>query len=556
MLARRKFAALRPLAVCLLLCLCGSVLAETVYDALPRNTLVAVRISQLEQLDQLVQPLAATFGVDMPAVGDIAASIDGVDVGGDVAIGLMQLGSRSYTPFVLLPVSDYKSFVLAGDGDAGLEYTPLTLAGEELVASQRGRWALVANPQKDKKQFGRIDVATATRIANQASSDNLVTLAITPSGVSELRSIASSRSEAPYRTASRRRSLANRKMNWTSLSDWEQRLTLYKAPLVQLCDRCDLIVMSADVDQQQSVQLAIDLIPKEPQSIAETRLTLPAAEVAGQRHFAIAEGPWNSPWVQMGVQMYVEHFATRSDDVGISYLSPGEFNNLRKSLLRTSDMIHSARALAITPQQGQPSMCNTALLVEVTNAEEFLAAVDDTMTEWNELVNNSRHTNDFVFESKAITVADRQGKRYSVDLPSAFREEDVPEVREAMHKMYGRNGVLVADVVPVDETHVLVSDLTDDLRDRLLSDIRQTEFQPVENPAGWSFVLDPAALQDWQNQVYEQVIGENAIGWKPKRLECQSKVVVEVSTQSPKLTIRSTIPTDVVQAVGKLFRDK
>lgn len=555
MLARWKSATLRPLTAGLLLSLCTSAVAENVYDALPRNTMVAARISQLQQLDRLVQPLAATFGLDMPAIGDIAASIEGVDVGGEVAIGLLRIDSRSYTPFLLLPVNDYKAFVLAGDGDAGLEYTPLTLAGEELIVSQRGRWVLVVNPLENVQQLGRIDIDTASRIADATRSESLVTVAITPVGVAELRSIASSRSEAPYRTASRRRMLASRKMNWTSLSDWEERLTLYKAPLVHLCDNCNLMLLSVDVDQQQNVELAMHFMPEKPASIAATKITLPATEVSGQQHFAIAQGPWHSSWVEMVVNMYVDHFAAGSDAVGITYFSPGEFNDLRKTVMRAHDMIQGVRALAITPEKDAPSMSNSALLLEVTDSQEFIGVVATGMTVWNELVNKSRRNVDFVFESKPLTVGDREGRRYSVDLPSAFREEDVPEVREVMDKMYGRNGAMVVDVLPVDETHVLITDLTDDLRNQLLNDLDNSQVEADGAPAGWMLVLDPAAFQDWQNLVERHVIGENAIGWKPKPLECQSKVEIEITTQSPTLTIRSTIPSDVVQAIGKLFRD-
>lgn len=554
MLGRWNTAALGFLVACLSICLPAS--AETVLHTLPRNTVVAVRVSQLDHLDHLVQPLAATFGIDMPAVGDIAADLEGVDMGGDVAVGLLRLGTRNYTPFVLLPVNDYKAFVQAGDGDAGLVYTPLTIAGEELIGSQRGRWALIINPIEDVNDLGRLDEKFASKITDAVNDETLVTIAVPPQGVSELRRIASSRSEAPYRVASRRRMLANRKMNWTSISDWEERLTLYRAPIIHLCKSCDTMVLSADIGEQQSIEVELHLLSEKPPTIADTQITLPAVEVDGQRHFAIAEGPWNSPWVEMAMKMYVDHASTGSDAVGITYFSTAEFNSLRKTVMKASGMIQSMRALAIAPEKDAPSMSNSALLLEVTNSEEFLGVVDGAMTEWNELVNKSRRNIDFVFESKPLVVGDHSGKRYSIDLPSAFREEDVPEVRQVMDKMYGRNGLMVADVLPVDKTHVLISDLPDALRDGLLKGATDAQTQPVDNPAGWTLVLDPAAIQDWNNLVQRHVNGENTIGWKPKPLECESNVVVEVTTQSPTLTIRSTIPGDVVQALGKLVRSE
>ena len=105
----------------------------------PRETLVLARASRLDAFDSDIQPLASNFGLPLPAFGQLVTQIEGIDPAGEVIIGITEYDTGVYLPFVLLPVSDYRAFVRAGDGDPGIEVTLLTLAGEELLAAKRGQ---------------------------------------------------------------------------------------------------------------------------------------------------------------------------------------------------------------------------------------------------------------------------------------------------------------------------------------------------------------------------------------------------------------------------------
>lgn len=525
----------------------------TVFEVLPEGTLVAARVAELAEVDTTVRPLAEKFGLGFPALGQLAAQLEGVDPEGDAVVGLAQGAEGEYLPFVLLPVSDYKAFVRAGDGDPGIEVTPVTLAGEELLASHRGRWALVTNVIEQFDNLGELDSSTARLLAGKLG-DELLTIAVTDAGLNELQAMAGAGEESPRQLANRRRILASRPMNWRSLADWRQRLTLHSEMVDQLVTECAAVVLAADADASARVALRLELLPRSPSDIKPPVGSVPAVDLSDQRMVVTADCAWGSPWVDWLLQLHISSFASGSDDVGVDYFRADDFQAFGESVAAASGLVHNARLLMIAPADQQPTMSNSAVVVAVDDAQAFAAAFEEVIVDWNRMVERSRRNVDFLYEIKPLEVGDRTGKRYAVDLPSAFRQESVPEVREVMDKLYGRNGVWAMDVLPVGDSQVLISDLPDALRDQLLQQLPADQAPATDPQAGWRVRLNPAVLQDWLNEVKRDNYGDGVIGWTPRPLRSTSQVDIQVTTHEPVLRVETEIPADVVTALAALVR--
>ncbi|WP_442481371.1 hypothetical protein [Aeoliella sp. SH292] len=525
-------------------------------DQLPRDTLVAARVSQLDRFDPLVQPLAESFGVTVPPIGTLAASLEGVDPRGDVIVGIVGLGSGKVAPFVLLPVEDYRAFVRSGDGDAGVDFTPITLAGEELLAQERGRWALVINPVDDTAPF-EVDSENDVEFDRPELGDSLITVLATSRGMAELKRLAASRSESPYHLANRRRMLASRPINWRSLQELEERLSLYAPLVARTCDNAKHVQLAIDVADDQSLEFEARLVPKQAKQIPAAESSLPPVTLSDQRPMLEVEGPAGSPWTDLLVDLHIDSYSAGSDEVDVIYFSPPELEKWRAGIARARDMVIAARGLVIAPAEGEPTVSNGALVLQVKSSAEFVSAFDAVMADWNSLVNTATRRNaDFIYETKPLAVGSLEGKRYTVDLPTAFRQDNIPEVREVMAKMYGRNGVRALDILPLDERHVLISDLTDALRDQLIASMSAAASAPLSNSKGWTIAIEPATMQDWLNDMKLHTYGEDVVGWKPQPLDADGNVTIEVTTHEPELVVRTKVPGDVVRAVGKLSRKK
>ncbi len=527
---------------------------DTVFAQLPRETLVAARVARLEALDDTLKPLAANFGIAFPPLGTLASQVDGVDPAGEAVVGVAAYREGEYLPFVLLPVSDYRALVRAGDGDAGIEVTPLTLSGEELLACQRGKWAMVTNVVDEFALLGRLDAEQVEQVASHVGNE-LLTVLLTDAGLEEIKAMAERSGVSARQVASRRRVLASRPWNWRNLQEWRERLVLHQDMVQRLHSHCASLLLAIDTNDQLRTRIEAILIPREEVAAREASGGRVPLQLANERTVATAACDWDSPWVEWLVQMHLSSFSNGSDEIGVDYFRGGEFEKFRQTVAVASDQIESLRFLMIAPGNSEPTMSNSALLVTVSDSSEFLVAVNETMVTWNRMIQTARRSIDFVYEIKPLTVDQRVGKRYSIDLPTAFRQDNVPEVREVLADMYGRNGVWAMDVLPLDETHVLVSDLPDKLRDQLMKQWEATAATAAEEPhGGWAIQLHPDVLQDWLNDVRRHNFGENVVGWKPKPLNSTGDIVIGLTTHEKILTIKTEIAGDVVQAFGELVR--
>lgn len=531
--------------------------SQPVLAELPRETLGAVRLARIDAVDSTLLPLAKSFGVQLPSLGALASGFQGIDPSGEVVLGLVRLAKEEYVPFVLLPIDDYKTFVRAGDGDAGIPFTPITLAGEELLASERGRWALVTNPIEQFDQLGKLDSSVVQQIADMGA-DELLTAFLTPAGLGELQTMAQSRREAPHRLASRRARMASRSFNWTSLSEWDAQLTLHQAMIARFCKDCQLMAVNVGVGPNQS--LAFDIWARAKRAApaaAKQPHRLPEFTLSNQRTVFVASGSTKSFWAKLAIELSLDNISSGSDAIGVRYFSSTLFAKFRESAVAAFGKVRAAQAMMIAPLQDEPTLSNSALLLEVHDSAEFLKEFDACISDWNTAVERSSRQEDFLFETKPLQVGELAGSRYTIDLPSAVRDPNIPEVREVMARMYGRNGVWAVDVLPVDKKQVLISDLPDKLRDQLIDELESAEPSSAnandESSGQWTITLSPATLQDWRNDIKRQSHGEGIIGWKPKSLDCSSDVVVKIEVQKQDLHIEAEIPSDVVMALGELL---
>jgi len=544
-------------AVC---CPCASAAEPAAFlAAIPKNSLVIARVARLDAIDAKLQPLAEKFGIPCPLFGKMLESIGGLDLSGDLVLGVALVGEAKYSPFVLLPVTDYRVFVEEADGDPTLASTSIALAGEELVATDRGRWALVTNSSETGSDMGRLDHETREALAPHIGRE-AVTLLLSPAGLAHLEKLANSCVQKGNEFARRRHRPARSQVNWKSLEYWRSTIALYQPVVSELQAETGGSVFAVDRSAEGGILLRIALLRK-PRSSPIPASRQPASRLAKlqlDRPIVVASGPVGSGaagslWTGLVTQLYIRALSPSFDFDGVHALAPDELQQYCDSARAVGDAVQDASLLLIAPPVKKPTHSNAALLFRVSDATKFRELVDQVMSDWNRLTEKSPRRNRLVYESKPLAIEGRGGRRYQVDLPAAFGAAGNAQIRDLMAQMVGRNGVMVMDVVELDKHHVLISDLPDELRDRLIANFWDADNQPeVEDPSGgWQIDWNPALFQDWRNEVKKIRLGGSVMGWKPKRLESKSHIILRIPSDPEAVTLHAQIPRDVVDALAK-----
>lgn len=552
-----------PIAVALIVLLTNGAKGPTALSAeaaeflahVPARSLVALRLDRLDRLQTHAGPLAESFGAVVPDFSTLG-EVDGLDLTGDVAAGLTLIGEEDeLLPYLLVPVSDYGAFVSALGGDPDAEETTVTLAGEELLAASRGRWALLLNQTESLSELGQLADEARNRIA-QAFGDEQATVVITEAGLQHLVKLAAARELTPEELNRLRRVQHSQRIRWQSLDYWRDWLKVNEPVVLGLQARTEGVLLATDIRDDHGLDLRIALLPSPDPDQQPDRETaaVPAIGLDGTRPIVMTAGKLDGRWQRELVEIYFDSFANGSDAVGIEQFAPQELADLRKSATTAQQLVQGVSALFVAPAKDEPVLANTAYLLRVTDAGGFLQAAESMVTDWNRAVESSAPEVDVVFDFEQLKIAGRDAIRYSVDLPTAFRVDNIPEVRDVLAKMFGHNGSLVVDLVTIDDRHVLICGLPETLHPSIVEACKAATEATPDIDDGWQVEFDPAAWQDWRNSYKRLNFGENVIGWQPKRLESTSRVTIRLAREPHALTATAEVPADVVEAAARLVR--
>src|SRR5690606_19255447 len=152
---------------------------------------------------------------------------------------------------------------------------------------------------------------------------------------------------------------------------------------------------------------------------------------------------------------FMGRMASEGDELGIAEFPPEEWDAFRQSIHAVVQQISAASIVAVAPQAGEPQLANQATLLELADSAAFLLSAQELTTDWNRLIENAQREVELVFDTEPIDVAGLQGTRLAVDLPMAFKAEQVPEVRKVLTSLFGNTGEMQIDLLPLDAKHVI-----------------------------------------------------------------------------------------------------
>jgi hypothetical protein len=127
---------------------------------------------------------------------------------------------------------------------------------------------------------------------------------------------------------------------------------------------------------------------------------------------------------------------------------------------QAADMVES---VAIFSRPGGPEdgvYTNSFLAVRVASAEAFVDHAGEVMRLWNQMNRDADRGTQLIFDVEEMNIGDRKARQYSLDIAAADGAPALPEIRQAMEKLFGSGGKLRLFIVPVDDHVALLAAAT------------------------------------------------------------------------------------------------
>lgn len=554
--SRRSLAGL--CALLMVLCLAESGHADQLESArqclaaLPENVLGVVVLHDVAATEQAFKAAAGKLETPPLPIGAFVDNLLGADVSGNLVVGLAESTEGTPALFLMIPVDDFDEFVTGLEGVAG-EESEIQLAGQRLLAVRRGDWALLTSVSGTIAEETFTPPETLVEAAGPHFAPDQrggISVIVPGDALRRAATLIGESAKTAEELERLRRSFRLREIRWNQPGDWVDLLLAY-GPLVEaLAEHTEGVLIQGRGQENADLALRGTLLARasETQQLAE----IPAAQVVtlelpGRQAFLVAAGPATTRWRPVGVELFLGHLASRTHELGIAEFPPEEWDGFRQSVHGLMGEVSSASLLAVAPGAEEPQLSNQAVLLEVSDAAEFLVSVQELTTDWNRLLENADREVELVFDAEPLKLAGLEGTRFAVDLPSAFHAAQIPEVRTVLTRLFGNNGEMRIDVLPLDAKRVLVSQFPPETTADLVSAIGKLNRSRSEGRE-WTIEFTPQVFQDWQNVVFRASLEGNIVGWKPRRFESDEKVRLTIEPAPGTLQVRSQLSAELLRA--------
>lgn len=501
--------------------------AEELLTQIPPDAMGYVYVHNLQMVDAKVRKLASTVQYAIPRPLLLLQSVTGIGAGlkvdSDAMLVLLGDGSGSGPiQFCLwLPVSNYDELLGSLHANSMGDIAAATIVGEDVLVARRSDWALIMDPdQRDRLK----ELTTATPTPTPAAAplwkdwvetNDITAVAFAP-GVHQLIGLIDDGDESrdddsPFSAvdADNRASLAavtppRAATGALSMLQNELRKWAASAPeLVQFIQQVPAIGIGARLDLQLNavagMRVSLDKLEVNPlQSGDASKGELPPSAYAGGGFAVHAAGHFQPYMLSTIAAAYVRRTAADLQTDEHTILDEPALKELESAVEVAAKTVQGVELLSQPGAEAQPVYTNNCVVLRVPAAKVFVEQCGEIMRLWNKANRDAKGETRLVFDSEEKKIAERSAEQYSLDVAAMDGGPAIPEVRQAMEKLFGPGGKLQAWVVPVDERTVLLGAGTQEQMTaamKALDEKKPIEWKDEVVTAGNSLL---PAESDWQ----------------------------------------------------------
>lgn len=564
-------------------------------DQVPRDALGFVVVRNLAETDAKAGLVLGAAGSRLPGPLALLKSIAGIQAGLDerrdmMVVLLPSAGDPiSFSLALWLPVADYDALVHSLDGDPGRRVGAVTLAGEDLLITRHEDWAVIMDPdQRDRLEMLREAQASSPRQVRDWASwvaANDAAVVVLPSGMKLLLALAqreqlfeplpSAAPAAPhddlFGPTQPPPPIAG---SWPAIRQ-SIRATIAERPeLARWAAEAQGIACGLRLDQAGSAVIGAKLsfadgvLPKSAdQSVAAEPAQVPQLFSSGE--FVVVGGGQVSPrWVVPAVAPYVRQVAS---DLTNNYAIPVAEDDVARFRTAAERAVGKVRAFAVLTRPGSGNeavFTNNFLALRVGQAQEFLDIAAECVEIWNEMLGKPDAAMKLVFKSREITVAERKGTEYSIDMAAAVGAPAIPEARASIEKLFGPGALFRLQMVSLDDETVLLAAATEEqvaevalgMQKPMAAGQNEVELQQalrlLSPDRAWYVGVSPHGYTTWLKRQMDAVLGAVIGGPIVPQFPPAPPVAVAGSAEENAIWLEAAVPIETSRAAGQFWRQR
>lgn len=551
----------RAVLILLLVFMPSAAGAADVLQEVPNDVLGFVVVHHLNEVDTKARWLSLELRNNqfspLAFLTTLVKIHEGINFDGDALVVTYpdSRGDKSRLRFgVWLPLADYARFAKSIGASSVDGISTVTIAGEDLLVARRGEWALVLDTDQRERMTQLVSAAASPTLPPQIAGwkkwtdTNDVTVVAYAAGVRELLTWADASDDDGKkgdensddvfgtRNAGRRRAIAAAGANRASPQGLAGVLNEYH----KWTASSPAIAHAVQQVNAVALGLRINLDAKNSNSaLVGLRIAFnegfggePIESKAGVPHsiydsggFALAfGGRLPKAVIEAMASAYLQTIAADLKKEEHTELDEDSLQQLNEAVAQAAGEVRYVAVLAQPRGQSAPIYTNNFAVLRVPSAADFLGRAAEVMRLWNKANRDADGETKLVFVAEETKLGDRTARQYTLDFATMLGGPAVPEIRQAMEKLFGPGGKLRLWVVPADEHTVLLAlGTTEQVAATLKLYDRK---QPVDwsrgepgkvnrqLPAGsdWRVFFDPHRYFAWEAREALAVTGVPVIG--------------------------------------------
>jgi hypothetical protein len=552
----------RVVALILLVLAPAAARAADILNEVPNDVLGFVVVHHLNAIDAKAKWLSLelrnnTFS-PLAFLKTVTNIQDGLDRDGDFLVVAYPdpRGDKSHLRFgVWLPVSDYPRFSKSIGASSVNGISTVTIAGEDLLVARRGEWALAMDTDQRERMTQLVAAsgspATAPQVAGWKKwiDANDVTVVAYSAGVRELLSLADDSDDdgktgndsaddvfgAGKTPGNRRGDVAmsgNRlpSQGIGAILDEYRKWTAASPAIAHTLEQANMVGcgMRINLEGENSGSTLIGLRVAfndgfEVEAI-DAKAGVPHSIYDGSGFAVAYAGQLPKSVIETLATGYLATAAADLKKEEHTELDEDSLHQLNAAVEQAAGEIRYAVVLTQPGAQPAPVYTNNFVVLRVSSAADFVARAVEIMRLWNKANSDADGETKLIFAADETKLGERVARQYSLDFATMLGGPAVPEIRQAMEKLFGPGGKLRLWVVPTDEHTVMLAQGTQEqvtaalkLYDRKQPiDWNQGELSKVSRqlPADsdWRVFFDARRYFDWERRQAMAVTGVPVIG--------------------------------------------
>lgn len=570
----------------------ADVLTEVPSDALGfvvMHNLTAVegKIDRLSSITHRTLPRPLAF---LKAVAGIS---EGINSNGDFLLAFFPDAGDGQIQFcVWIPISDYDQFRKSVRGTESQPIAIATVAGENVILARHNDWVLIMDPeQRTRLTELATNTSSSTVVPNWKEwiEANDITCVAFATGLHQIGdwlggdeaehaddnpfgSLDSSQHQpdsqlVAFNGSPREmlQSVRQQFQKWLAAAP-ETAATLQQVPVAACGIRVD-----KDNNAALSFRAALDrdLAGELVDSTSPGQQSLPFSDYAGGGFAMQGAGAVSRAVLSAVATTYLRRSVADLKTEERTELQPEAVKQLEEAVEQAVAEVHGIHLLSQPGEKPQPVYTNEFVTLRVTSAKKFVEHASEVMRLWNTANRDAKGSTRLVFDVEETKVRQHAANHYSLDVAALDGGVALPEVRQAMERLFGAGGKLQAWVVTVDDNTVLIAISTPEQVTALVSVLEKKQPIDWKSPdftqanallpadASWRMFVDLHRYVEWQNREMAAMHGVPVIGARPAiDFSASPPVGISFAIRDNELRCDFVAPVDTVAAAAGYFEQK